>query len=252
MPITPPPGTGSGGVSSVNGDTGPVVVLDAADVGAATAAEGVLATTALQAPTLAGVNSVTSATGQDLTLAALDGNNHVLITPHGSGLAIVGGDHPVLAFANQTWAIGSKQLIVGSGGDKLVIGTQGGMELRSSFATEIDFYTTDILRMSVGTGGLTIGGGAPIKAILSAVASLSFSASLGSSSGDASMTVTGAAVNDRVVLGINWTGASFPTLSFFAWVSAADTVIVRCSSSDVLAPGFSVGPFSISATVIQS
>lgn len=39
----------------------------------------------LSAPTLAGINSITSATGQALTLATLDSNANVLLTPHGTG-----------------------------------------------------------------------------------------------------------------------------------------------------------------------
>lgn len=51
-------GTGSDGVQSVNGDTGPDVVLDAGDIGAATAAQGLLADTAVQPAAIASmVNS---------------------------------------------------------------------------------------------------------------------------------------------------------------------------------------------------
>ncbi len=54
--IDVPSGGGGGGtITSVNGDSGPLVVLDAADVGAATAAQGALADTAVQPGDLATV-----------------------------------------------------------------------------------------------------------------------------------------------------------------------------------------------------
>ena len=46
----------------------------------------------LSAPTLAGINRVTSATGQTLTLATLDSNANINLTPHGTGNIVISND----------------------------------------------------------------------------------------------------------------------------------------------------------------
>ncbi len=82
-------------------------------------------------------------------------------------------------------------------------------------------------------GTLTIGGGTPIAKIRSATATLDFGSILAAASEDKTITVTDAAVGDRVVMGLPATvlaGAIFN-----AWVSAADTVTIRCNNAGSIA-----------------
>jgi hypothetical protein len=73
---------------------------------------------------------------------------------------------------------------------------------------------------------VTIGGGTAITMVISATASLDFPTTTLSTCSDLTMTVTGAAAGDPVFLGAP--SASVPGGgSFFAWVSAANTVTVR-------------------------
>lgn len=85
----------------------------------------------------------------------------------------------------------------------------------------------------VGTG-LTIGtAGTAVTNYASATATLNFGNILATASEDLTITVTGAKVNDTVTLGLPATvlaGAIFN-----AWVSAADTVTVRCNNAGSIA-----------------
>ena len=72
----------------------------------------------------------------------------------------------------------------------------------------------------------TIGGGTAITKVISATATLDFSNTSASTCSDMTLTVTDAAAGDSVFLGAP--SASVPVGgSFFAWVSAANTVTVR-------------------------
>lgn len=78
-----------------------------------------------------------------------------------------------------------------------------------------------------GTSGVVIGsGGAGITKVLSATATLDFNLSAVIVE-DLTITVTGAAVGDVVSLGVP-NGSVTTTAQFTAWVSASDTVTVRC------------------------
>jgi len=72
---------------------------------------------------------------------------------------------------------------------------------------------------------LSVGGGTVIKSILTATASITFSTLLTLLSNDQTITVTGAAVNDSVILGEP--AAPSAGLCFNAFVSAANTVTIR-------------------------
>jgi hypothetical protein len=89
-------------------------------------------------------------------------------------------------------------------------------------------------RLHVTGTGLTIGtSGTAVTKYFSATATLNFGSILASGSEDLTITVTGAAVNDTVTLGLPATvlaGAIFN-----AWVSAADTVTVRCNNAGSIA-----------------
>lgn len=84
------------------------------------------------------------------------------------------------------------------------------------------------------SGALTVGGGAAVTKILSASATLDFPNTLAQTSSDLTITVTGAADGDAVILGVP-NAAVMANSSYSAWVSAADTVTVRFLNSGVLA-----------------
>lgn len=83
------------------------------------------------------------------------------------------------------------------------------------------------------TGSLAVGGGTAIAAIRTASAALDFGSILAAASADLTITVTGAAVNDAVVLGLP--AAPDPSITFSCFVSAANTVTVRAYNVGAIA-----------------
>jgi hypothetical protein len=75
-------------------------------------------------------------------------------------------------------------------------------------------------------GNLTIGGGTAITKVMSASATLNFGNTLTATSGDLTITVTGAADGDPVTIGVP-AGSVDANSCFTAWVSSANTVTVR-------------------------
>lgn len=100
------------------------------------------------------------------------------------------------------------------------------------------------------TGNLTVGsGGTAISKVLSATATLDFASTNAGADTDLTITVTGAAVGDVVVLGIA-NASQVANAQFTFWVSAADTVTVRFHNGELLtARDPASGTFR--ATVIQ-
>lgn len=72
---------------------------------------------------------------------------------------------------------------------------------------------------------------------LKATATLNFGNISPNSSADLTMTLTGAVNNDIIALGVDdiviSTGTNCTNISFFAWVSAVDTVTIRCTNHDL-------------------
>lgn len=66
---------------------------------------------------------------------------------------------------------------------------------------------------------------------LTATATLDFGSVSAASSADLTITVTGAAVGDAVVLGVP-NGSVTANTVFFGWVSATNTVTIRCTNND--------------------
>lgn len=98
-------------------------------------------------------------------------------------------------------------------------------------------------------GTLRVGGGTIVTNILSATATLNFSSVAVNSFADLTITVTGAALGDTVSVGVP-NGSLLNDISFFGWVSAADTVTIRCSNvSSTTARDPASGTFR--ATVIK-
>ena len=87
------------------------------------------------------------------------------------------------------------------------------------------------LRNITASGTLTVGGGTAIQKVLSATATLDFDLTAVTVH-DLTITVTGAALGDVVSVGVPH-GSVTTTASYTAWVSAADTVTVRCKTAVV-------------------
>jgi hypothetical protein len=82
----------------------------------------------------------------------------------------------------------------------------------------------------------TIGSsGTPMSRVISGTGMLDFGSTAASSSSDLTITVTGAAVGDAVFLGVP-AGSVTSNTVFFAWVSATNTVTVRCMNNDIASP----------------
>lgn len=80
----------------------------------------------------------------------------------------------------------------------------------------------------VSTNGFIVGSGAAITKTLTANATLDFASVAAAGQQSLTITVTGAAVGDEVVLALP--AAPAAGLVFNAWVSATDTVTVRASN----------------------
>jgi hypothetical protein len=108
-------------------------------------------------------------------------------------------------------------------------GTYAGMNAASGYVGDFaNWQLNGTKKFGVDyTGAVTIGGGAPVKKVLTGTGTLNFASTASGASADLTITVTGAAVGDVVTLGIP--NASVPTgaIAFTAWVSASDTVSVR-------------------------
>lgn len=110
-----------------------------------------------------------------------------------------------------------------------------------------DLVARSIYATNLYTTNLVINGGATVAGILSATATLDFNLTAVDVE-DLTITVTGAAVGNVVSLGVPH-GSVTATAQFTGWVSAADTVTVRCR----VAPGAAENPASgtFRATVIK-
>lgn len=95
------------------------------------------------------------------------------------------------------------------------------------------------------SGGLIIGGGTVTK-ILTATAALDFGLIAAAASADLTITVTGAAVNHSVSLGLP--AAPTAGIIYQAFVSAADTVTVR--ATNITAAGIDPASQTFRVTVI--
>ena len=80
----------------------------------------------------------------------------------------------------------------------------------------------------VSTNGFIAGSGATVSKILTNTASLDFGSISAASQADLTITVTGAAVGDEVIMSLP--AAPAAGLVFNAFVSAANTVTVRASN----------------------
>lgn len=93
------------------------------------------------------------------------------------------------------------------------------------------------------TSGLMINSGTPILGVLSNSATLDFGSILAAASADLTITVTGAAVGDTVSLGTP--AAPDASITYTAFVSAADTVTVRSHNVGGIAVDQASGSFRV-------
>lgn len=101
--------------------------------------------------------------------------------------------------------------------------------------------------------GVTVGGGAAFKKVLSGTASVDFTALAAGACENFTVTVTGAADGDPVYVGIPaaaWATTEYATIN--AFVSAADTVTVkRCNLTNATTALSNPAAVTVRATVVQ-
>lgn len=94
----------------------------------------------------------------------------------------------------------------------------------------VDFQVGGSSRFRVSNAGaVVIGSGTLVTSILSATATLDFGSIAANSFANLTITVTGAALGDTVSIGVP-NGSLLNDISFFGWVSATNTVTIRCSN----------------------
>ena len=109
---------------------------------------------------------------------------------------------------------------------KIRFGGSDGFQCQDSSSGDANLF-------QVTSGGIKIGSGSVVKNFLAATATLNFGNIVATASEDLTITVTGAAVNDAVTLGLPATVLSGAV--FNAWVSASNTVTVRCNNAGSVA-----------------
>lgn len=109
----------------------------------------------------------------------------------------------------------------------LADGTPGTNDMpgRIEFSTTPDGSASPTTKLTIKNNGVQVGTGSIFTSILSASATLDFGNTTTNTSGDLTITVTGAAVGDPVFLGLP--AAPDANTCFTAWVSATNTVTVR-------------------------
>lgn len=119
---------------------------------------------------------------------------------------------------------------------------------------KIQIESTGAITLLPKTGqGVAIGGGAPIKKVLSGTASLDFGATAAGTCEALTITVTGAADGDPVHLGVPaalMSASEYQTIQGF--VSAANTVTVkRCNTTNATTALSNAAAATVRATVFQ-
>lgn len=134
-----------------------------------------------------------------------------------------------------------------------VVAYAAGYRLRYGGAT-LELTSAGAIALTPKSGqGVTVGGGAALKKVLSATGSIDFTALAAGACEDFTVTVTGAADGDPVALGIPaaaWATTEYATIEGF--VSAADTVTVkRCNLTNATTPLSNPSAVTVRATVFK-
>jgi len=156
-----------------------------------------------------------------LTAATLTPTNPIIVAKGGTGVATLTSNG--VLYGNGTGNVS----VTAQGGSNTVLTANAGAPAFSATPTLTSVTTTG----AVSAATLTVGSGTSLTKILSATASLDFTALAANSCEVLTVTVTGAADGDTVALGVptalaDVDGATERT-TFFGWVSGADTVSVR-------------------------
>lgn len=167
-------------------------------------------------------NFSTSGTGGITGALTLHGNlttdgltSGALLDANGSGLLLTTGPAGTYKLGD----LGGENV-----GNQLEINTATGINTFSGGLTVSG--NTLIASNGLQTNTLQISAGTTINKYISATASLNFGSTAASSSSDLTITLTGAAVGDAVILGTA-NASVLANSCFTAWVSAANTVTVR-------------------------
>jgi hypothetical protein len=185
----------------------------------------------LSAPTLAGINSITSATGQALTLASLDSNSNVVVAPHGTGSFQV------------KYPTDTNALISTATGD------QGSVTFRAIGAAHSQ-YLTIAVRPTVGTtptfkasGVIQFGDTVTSQAVTVWGALLSTSLRVGNGTNGPTLTASGTSPNENLNLnpspagtGVVTVGSSLRLKDYTVATLPAGTVGDTAYVTDALTP----------------
>jgi hypothetical protein len=186
-----------------------------------------------------------------VTIESGSGHNYIYITKDGSLQSLLdftdNGDwsfcdpdgHPLVTFNH----LGGIQLMDGIECNGLTI--IGGGTFINSEGQVIALGAA--FSGDVGVGTLTFGG-ATIQNALTATATLDFSSTSAQTSSDLTISVTGAADGDCVMLGTP-NASILANTSYSAWVSAADTVTVRFLNASSTSKDPASGTFRV--TIIK-
>ena len=187
-----------------------------------------------------GTNSFSSVVIATNTGSIFAGNNFTTLAASAAGVAIDATAGSVRSHgalrANFLNSYDNGFSIIGKAGNYIQIyDGAGGNAIRIDSSGNVGVGTTSAAsRLQVIGTGLTIGtAGTAVTNYASATATLNFASILAAGYEDLTITVTGAVVNDTVTLGLPATvlaGAIFN-----AWVSAANTVTVRCNNAGSIA-----------------
>lgn len=203
-------------------------------------ASGVVTATATGTHTFGTTNNVTMTAGNIVSVAA-SGDN-LRVTGGGSTWALTGESDRVAIIDRTAGARVAWRLNTGAGW------TFAGSS--HSFRNAVNSAYAPILVSNITADGfLVVGSGTAVLKILSATATLDFGSIAANSFEDLTITVTGAAVGNTVSIGVP-NGSLVADLSFFGWVSATNTVTIRCvNNSSTTARDPASGTFR--ATLIQ-
>lgn len=190
------------------------------------------------------------------------GGSNVLLGPRSGDSVTTGSSNVCIGLiAGYSISTGSYNVCIGQSAGQSVTGNYGvyiGFEAGKNetgsnklyidnSSTETPLIGGDFSANTVTIGGtLTINGGSQVSKILTATATLDFDLT-SSMVEDLTVTVTGAAVGDDVVIGVP-NGSMTATSTFFGWVSATNTVSIRCRTAAI---GENPSSGTFRATVIQ-
>jgi hypothetical protein len=190
-------------------------------------------------------NAVTYGIGSETTGFYDFAAGYIAVSSSGSAKQVFGGAVAIDSAVGLGWSTSVTTVGVDVNFNRVSAGL---LELNNGTTGQYrDLLARSLYATNLYATNLIINGGATVTGILSATATLDFNLTAVDVE-DLTITVTGAAVGNVVSLGVPH-GSVTATAQFTGWVSAADTVTVRCR----VAPGAGENPASgtFRATVIK-